>query len=63
MPRKVETEKIESADGGHTVDRCQRALAAAAAGNKVYAAYWAQQLEYAERRAEREAAQRKEVFG
>lgn len=63
MPRKAETEKLEASDAGHTVERCQRALAAAPAGNKVYAAYWSQQLGIAQRRAEAEEAQRKETFG
>lgn len=63
MPRKTEAEKLEASDAEHTVDRCQRALAAAPAGNTVYAAYWTQQLAFAERRAEREAAKRKETFG
>lgn len=63
MPRKAEVDKLEATDAGHTVERCQRALANAPTGNTVYAAYWAQQLEAAERREAAEAAKRKETFG
>jgi hypothetical protein len=61
MPRKPEIDKLEASDAGHTVERCQRALAAAPAGNRVYAIYWSQQLELAERRDAAEEVRRKEM--
>ena len=63
MPRRLETEKLDADDAGHTIERCQRALAAAPVGNVVYATYWAQQLSIAERRTVIEEAKRKETFG
>lgn len=63
MPRKPEVEKLETTDADHTVDRCQRALAAGIGNNAVYTAYWTKQLAFAEARAAREVVKRKETFG